>query len=237
MDSKKQIELIKLSTIGCISEEDQEGLNSSMMEDENFPWKELGEFQNLVALLPSALVIETPKWELKDKVARKLYNLRDEIKSQKEDKKLAGETPVTTEQLIEEPEEGITFDTNDADVKVSDSVQTPVHKEITDEPVFEAKPGPAESKSREPIDKGLIEKTTKEYVSTYFVKEIESMQKNIKKSFLLSLVLFVVVLLLVVFMYIKFSGDLDSKQEEIDVLKKRLGVSYLEGDIGRISPV
>jgi hypothetical protein len=237
MDGKKQIELIKLSTIGCISKEDQTGLNSSMIEDENFPWKELGEFQNLVALLPSALVIETPSWELKDKVARKLYNLRDEIKSQKEDKKPAEETPVATEQLIEEPEEGITFDTNDTGVKESDFVQTQEQKKTSDESIHEIKSVPTESKPREPIDKELIEKTTKEYASKYFAKEIESTQKNIKKSFLISLVLFIVTLLLIAFIYFKFSGDLDSKQEEIDVLKKRLGVSYLEIDIGEISSV
>jgi hypothetical protein len=38
-------------------------------------------------------------------------------------------------------------------------------------------------------------------------------------------------------MYFKFSGDLDSKQEEIDVLKNRLGISYLEGDVKKISSV
>lgn len=237
MDSKKQIELIKLSTIGCISEEDQTSLNSLMVEDENFPWKELGEFQNLVALLPSALVIETPSWELKDRVARKLYKLRDEVKSQKEEEKPVVETAVTTEQLVEEPEEGITFEKNAVDIIDSDLAQAPPQQKIPDEPILETKSGLTKSKSKESLDKELIEKTTKEYISTYFAKEIELTQKSIKKSFLLSLVLFIVVLLLIGFMYFKFSGDLDSKQEEIDVLKNRLGISYLEGNVKKVSSV
>jgi hypothetical protein len=208
-----------------------------MMDDENFPWKELGEFQNLVALLPSALLIETPSWELKDKVARKLYKLRDEIKSQKEEEKPVEEKAVTTEQLIEEPEEGITFEKNGVDTIESDFVQAPSRQKITEEPILETKSVLEKSKSREPLDKELIEKTAKEYVSTYFTKEIVSIKKGVKKSFLLSLVLFIVVLLLIAFMYFKFSGDLDSKQKEIDVLKNRLGISYLDGDVKKIASV
>ena len=237
MDSKKQIELIKLSTIGCITPEDQATLNSLMVEDENFPWKELGEFQNLVALLPSALVIETPNWELKDKVARKLYGLRDEVKSRKEEKKPVEETQATTEQLLEVPEEGITLDDGGSDIQGDDLVQTPPQKKISDEQITETKPFVTESKPKESINKDLIEKTTKEYISNYFANEIGSIQKNIKKTFLLSLVLFIVLLLLIAFMYFKFSTDLDSKQEEIDVLKKRLGISYLESDVKKAPSV
>jgi hypothetical protein len=237
MDGKKQIELIKLSTIGCISEEDQASLNSLMLEDENFPWKELGDFQNLVALLPSALVIEMPSWELKDKVARKLYQLRDEIKSQKEEEKPVEELGETTEPLVEDVEEGITFEKNELDTKEPDFLQAPQPQKIPDEPVLERQSGLEKSKTKEPLNKELIEKTTKEYISTYFASEIESTQKSVKKSFLLSLVLFIVVLLLIGFMYFKFSEDLDSKQKEIDLLKNRLGISYLEGDVKKISSV
>lgn len=237
MDGKKQIELIKLSTIGCISEEDQASLNLLMLEDENFPWKELGDFQNLVALIPSALVIEMPSWELKDKVARKLYKLRDEIKSQKEEEKPVEEPAITTEPLVEEPEEGITFEKNDLDTTEPDFLQAPLHQKIPDEPVLETQSGLEKSKTKEPLNKELIERTAKEYISTYFTREIESTQKSVKKSFLLTLVLFIVVLLLIGFMYFKFSGDLDSKQEEIDVLKNRLGISYLEDDVKKIAPL
>ena len=235
MDGKKKIELIKLSTIGCISEEEQASLNSLMLEDENFPWKELGDFQNLVALIPSALVIEMPSWELKDKVARKLYTLRDEIKSQKEEEKPVERPAVTTDPLVEEPEEGITFEKNEPETIESDFVQAPPQQEILDEPVLETQSVLEKSKTKEPLNKELIERTAKEYISTYFTREIESTQKSVKKSFFLTLVLFIVVLLLIGFMYYKFSGDLESKQEEIDVLKNRLGISYLEGDVKKIA--
>jgi hypothetical protein len=235
MENKKKIELIKLSTIGCINEDDQASLNSLLIEDENFPWKELGEFQNLVALLPSALVIEKPNWELKDKVARKLYKLRDEIKSQKEEKKPIKETAEASEQLIDEPEEGISVEGSEVEIKGSGLVRAPLDEKTPAEPVVEEKPELRELKSKAPLDKDLIEKTTKEYISSHFTNEINSIQKNTKKSFLLSLIFFIVMLLLIAFIYFKFSDDLDSKQEEIDVLKKRLGISYLEGGRKSIS--
>lgn len=237
MENKKKIELIKLSTIGCISENDQASLNSLMIEDENFPWEELGEFQNLVALLPSALLIETPNWELKDKVARKLYKLRDEIKSQKEEKKPVEETAEIPEQLSDKSEEGITIEDNDKDIIEYDLAQVPSQEKSTAEPIVEEKPKQAETISKSILNKELIEKTTKEFVGSHIANEIGAIQKNTKKSLFLSLILFIVVLLIITFMYFKFSGDLDSKQEEIDILKKRLGISYIEGSSKSISLV
>ena len=228
MDDKKKIELIKLSTIGCISEDDQATLNALMLEDENFPWDVLGEFQNLAALIPSSLVIEMPNWELKDKVARKLYNLRDEIKSRQEEKASTDQSSETTDQLIDEPLEGISIEDNSLDVTTPEDIETPVVEKASIESIVEEEKKSQQAKVSPSVDRALIEKTTKEYVSSFVASEKESAQKNFKKSFLLSIILFVVSLLLIVFMYFKFSGDLDSKQEEIDMLKKRLGISYLQ---------
>jgi hypothetical protein len=97
MEKKKLIELIKLEVLDCLNKADEETLRLSKEVDSDFPWKELGEYQNLAALLPVALPIEFPVSELKDKVALKLYNMRDEIKAKLDAKKIPEEIPVLQE--------------------------------------------------------------------------------------------------------------------------------------------
>ncbi len=66
--------------VGCLDKEDYIQLIEYLENGGDFPFQELGEYQNLAALLPSFLNIESPPPELKDKVARRLYRLRDEKK-------------------------------------------------------------------------------------------------------------------------------------------------------------
>ena len=71
-------DLLHAYALGCLDPKDLNIMNEFLDTGEEFFWEELGEYQNLAALLPSILNIETPGMELKDKVARKLYNLRNE---------------------------------------------------------------------------------------------------------------------------------------------------------------
>lgn len=63
--------------LGCLDRNEYFEMLEKMQDKLHFPFQELGEFQNLVALLPTILNIETPKPEVKDKVARKLYRIKD----------------------------------------------------------------------------------------------------------------------------------------------------------------
>jgi hypothetical protein len=231
MDNKKTIELIKLNAIGCIKPDDLAALNSLMQEDENFPWKELGEFQNLAALLPSSLVIETPSWELKDKVARNLYKLMDEVKSQQEEEKTVEEPKQETEQVIKEPKDGIAIDDNETNVNESDLSGIKFEEQPEPDVIIEDKPDKAELITQLPLDKELIAKTTKEYVNSYFKGEVKLAQKSTQKTLFISIALFILSILLIVFMYLKFSGDADTMQEDIDKIKNRLGISLFESNI------
>ena len=71
-------ELLYAYSIGCLDKEDLLELNNYFQTGNEFPWQELGEYQNLTALLPSILNMETPGSEIKDKVARKLYRIKNE---------------------------------------------------------------------------------------------------------------------------------------------------------------
>lgn len=71
--NKKVIDLIKLEAIGRLSPEEKEFLTNQKIEDPEFPWALLGEYQNLVALLSSVVVPEKPQKDLSNEV-KNLFN-------------------------------------------------------------------------------------------------------------------------------------------------------------------
>jgi len=75
MFKKRDIELIILDVLGCPDEVDKKSLQFLKENDESFCWKELGEHQNLSALLPSIFTAENPPIETKELVVRKLNRI------------------------------------------------------------------------------------------------------------------------------------------------------------------
>jgi hypothetical protein len=67
--------------LGCLDKGDFIDLMEYIDGGGSFPWQELGEYQNLCALLPSFLHLEEVPAAVKDKVARRLYRDRDAKKS------------------------------------------------------------------------------------------------------------------------------------------------------------
>ncbi len=66
--SKDIIDLIKLDVLGCLSEEEKKHFNSLKQNNQDFLWKELGDYQNLTALLATSLPAEYPPAELTEKI-------------------------------------------------------------------------------------------------------------------------------------------------------------------------
>src|SRR5665647_3673520 len=91
-------DLIYAYSLGCLDKEELERLKSLNDSTEELDFKELGEFQNLVSLLPSTLTLENPDPQLKDNVAKKLYRLKDEIKAQRQKNKPISNIPETKEE-------------------------------------------------------------------------------------------------------------------------------------------
>jgi hypothetical protein len=203
MDNKKGIELIKLEVLGCINEKDRESLLKMKEADENFPWKVLAEYQNLIALLPLTLPLIYPDSDLKDKTATKLYKIRDEIKAKLDAKKpkevinepLIEEKPVVKETVLEEVEE------LHLDEKVPTLIQTPVQeKTVADSPKYNAEGKDTVTVKSVP-DRELIEKITRDYFKSYIEKELEALKQGMKKNRLLSLAFFLFTLVLIVVLY------------------------------------
>lgn len=69
--NRKIADLIKLEALGRLSLDEKEFLLNQKLEDPEFPWALLGEYQNLVALLSTAAVPENPSSDL----TREIKNL------------------------------------------------------------------------------------------------------------------------------------------------------------------
>lgn len=195
MEKKKLIELIKLEVLDCLNNADAETLRLSKEVDSDFPWKELGEYQNLAALLPVALPIEFPVSELKDKVALKLYNMRDEIKAKLDAKKTPEEVPVLQEVVEEIVEEEIQLDEINITAKEEEVAQVSVANKFEQKRIAEEVK--ADLRSKVTFDKELVEKTVKEYLKSHFEPELKSIKSDIKRNFIISIILFAISLILI----------------------------------------
>lgn len=79
-DQEKYNAYIHAYSLGCLDKDEFIELTEYLEGSSDFNWVELGEFQNLAALLPSFLQIENPAPSVKNKVAQRLYRLKEEKK-------------------------------------------------------------------------------------------------------------------------------------------------------------
>jgi hypothetical protein len=223
MEKKKILDLIKLEVLRCLNDKDKANLQSIKAEGNDFPWKELGEYQNLSSLLPISLELKYPASDLKDKTAMKLYNIRELIKA-KIDAKKALEAPeplveeisfpveniqeVETAEQIEveekvlvEVEEGVQYNSSGSMSNKDDSfrfVSKYKGKSELENPFRQA----AEIEIKEPpkavVDKELVEKIARDYIKSHLERDLENLRSTVNKNKILSIILFVVALLLIV---------------------------------------
>jgi len=66
--NQKVLTLIKLDALGCLSSEEKTLLKEIKENDPDFLWKELGEYQNLTALLSTSIPIDNPRSELRNEI-------------------------------------------------------------------------------------------------------------------------------------------------------------------------
>ncbi|GIK59149.1 MAG: hypothetical protein HND39_04865 [Ignavibacteriota bacterium] len=225
MERKKIVELIKLEVLSCLQEKDRETLQSLKLTNDDFPWKELAEYQHITALLPSVLEILTPASDLKDKTALKLYNIRDEIKAKLEVKKALETVAIPLEENIEIEAKAEFGEVVEVGEKVEVEERVAVAAESTNqfsgieptlakddsfkissnfreksetENIFQQTRGFAESVvTKHPPDKEMVEKIIKDYFNSYLVHEFESIKQSIKKNRLLGFIFFAITLILI----------------------------------------
>ncbi len=84
---------IQAYALGCLDPEETRQFRTDIKNDPDFNLKELGKYQNLAALFPSALSAEIPDEKVKEKIARKLYRLKQKTGIEVEPQE--GEPPKT----------------------------------------------------------------------------------------------------------------------------------------------
>jgi len=210
MDRNKSVDLIKSYVLGCLNPEVEKGLKSFMEDTENFPWQELGQYQNLVAMLPLNLSLETPGVEVKDNVAKKLSELRVEPESPQyveEEAMINEQIHLDDEQQVsiyESPQETLEEITQselseeipekteiliEEDIVAKEPVTTLKRKgekieKVVPQTVEEHRRG---SKMRDILDKEEFEKMIKEYIDTYYQKMFEDVREESKKVFFIAI--------------------------------------------------
>lgn len=83
LSEQKFAEMIYAFSAGCLDAEENQLFVEYLQSGRNSKEAELGELQNVVSLLPAMLEIERPDIQVKDKVARRLYRLREEVRAKK----------------------------------------------------------------------------------------------------------------------------------------------------------
>ena len=165
-DKNEYYEFLYAYTLGCLDEDDLINLKQYLSSSDDFYWQELGDFQNLSALLPSILSVEKPEPEVKDRVARKLYRIRNEIKAKRDKLKGVKAGPKVSKEKVETNVEEIAE-------PVKESVSEEEHKEILNE---ENKQNVEEFEVVSTPSKSVETTTTSEDEKTEMTKEKEQVK-------------------------------------------------------------
>ena len=226
MEKKKITDLIKLEVLSCLSDKDRDNLQSLKTEGSEFPWKTLGDYQNLIAFLPLVLELKYPANDLKDRTAMKLYSIRDQIKA-KIDAKKALENPVQpevefsesivnteevvmTEQIeveesvLAEVEEGVQFSNVNSATGKDDAfrfVSKFKEKSEQEELIRQTAEIVAREAPKAVIDKELVEKIARDFLKSHLERELESIRKTVGKNKILTFILFIVSVILIIAAY------------------------------------
>lgn len=236
-------ELLQGKALGCLDPAENENFNKLMEEDNDFPWQELGQYQNLVAFLPTLLDIKTPDSDVKDNIAKKLYEYAEKVKSEEKpvevqepktdrESKLEGieeEGIVIEEEDILKPEEPVEDPFQEKRPLVQKSIsfrehgvlQVPVGgpKDVNNKTMTEQQ-NETETIRRPKLPKKEFDnKKVKSYVSKIppAVEREESSKSN--KMFLLLIIISAIALILIIIFYFKLSSDIQENRDEIQNLK------------------
>lgn len=98
-------EMISAYAAGCMDKKNIRAFRDYVNDGGELPVGELGELQNVISLLPVILELEKPDPELKDKIAKKLISLQDEIKDKIRTTKQSTRTAAKTVVKNIEPED------------------------------------------------------------------------------------------------------------------------------------
>jgi len=251
MSNMESKELLQAKALGCLDPEDDAIITQLMKEDENFPWQELGHYQNLIAFLPTLFDVEIPDPEVKDSVARRLYELGEKIKAEKdgevkqstitkesETNKIVEDGFILEEEPIEKVEIPVVKE-YPADESNIDGISFKDHGVNLQEPLMDENKVMQESlrkkQQEEPktkstpikLKKEFKQKNVESYVSKFPDDPSFGKSNKIKRGLIIATILVVVTLLALVFVYFKLSSDIQENRDRIDMLQRQIGARIM----------
>jgi len=252
MSNMESKELLQAKALGCLDPEDDALLTKLMEEDENFPWQELGHYQNLVAFLPTLLDIEIPEPEIKDNVARKLYELGEKIKTENE-VEVKQNTIAIEEELNKIEEDGVIIEEEPiekaeipaveedlADVgNTNKGISIKKHggllqrtlnneKNVMREPLIKQQQrGPETRTTLTQPEKEIEQNNVQSQVSKFPTEASRVESSKSKIGLIVTIILFVITLLALIFVYFELSSDIQENRDKIDRLEKQIGAEVM----------
>jgi len=209
MFKKRDIELIILEVLGCPDEADKKSLKFLKENDESFCWKELGECQNLSALLPSLEKVEFPSADAKGILVKNLNTLIFGRKNNGQPEKFVREEKVPAEVTLEKVLAQNKIDWGSFSVGESSPKRLSGFEEVKSR-TTSLKKEPAHSIEIENISQE-DEDTVIENSSSDFKNEKKvNKSSNLRKYILVSILLFIVIASILA--YIVFTNNSESVQ-------------------------
>lgn len=214
MDRKTEIQLIKLEVLGCINENEIENLRIMKESDEGFPWKELAQYQNLASLLASILVAEIPSPNAKDNMVKKLNRtiFRAEADNELEI------VEIKEEKSVDEFSEKLTNKDNidwealsisdSLPVDISSFQEVKTKKSIEQNEFIKSTQITKVLEKEEPLDTSFYQPKVKS-------EKISSPLKNLRRSVLVSLILFVLSVSIAAFFLLSNTAEITEVKNEI----------------------
>jgi protein TonB len=131
MNKEELIELIQLYSAGCIKKQDLQKLRLSMQEDENFPWLELSEYRNFVALLSVTLKSKDPSVNARNKVVYKMNELEKALLSDNNENDISEQMVQTAFTSVEKIDWGSLFPVRKIIQKSTDTISSDLKETYT----------------------------------------------------------------------------------------------------------
>jgi protein TonB len=214
MERLKILELIQLDVIGSINQQERLSLRSLMESEENFPWIELAEYQNLIALLPSVLISESPAPRVKDNMIKRMNSLILGEEAGYESK-----TDHKEEILLEEHSEKIVSKgkIDWGSLSIIDSI--PTEPQITKKAKFQLPIIDKESISLPQIESSMVIEEFTEAPQDYTtIKPANNflVRKGLRKYVLISVILFILSAIFFIYLYLKNTPGTLKVQEKIN---------------------
>lgn len=243
-------DLLQAKALGCLDAEENATFLHLMEEDNEFPWEELGQYQNLVTLMPIVLDLEIPDLEIKNKVLAELPiqteddQTEEEVEEETEEELEEENVTDSTETLEIIEDEEIFIEEEDIDApellqideveikktKTTDGIsfKEPVKPELDLNAFKTAKPELAEEQKaksqRKAVKKKPTGKSSKNYVSKYS-RDVKESKAGVNKILTIAGIVIVIILIFLLVMYLGLSSEIDENKKEIERLKQRIGIT------------